>query len=96
MLLNNRNQDGYNKHKGHSLMKHVGMMGICCLLPIVVIGMLTLFGIRDLRTNPLVLGVSSFICPIMMVVMMIVMFRSGKTHNCCSKDSEEKVNIENK
>lgn len=77
-----------NEHKVHRTMKHVGMMGVCCLLPIVIIGILPLLRINSLSTNVLISGLASLICPIMMGVMMIVMFRSGKRHSCCSKDSK--------
>ena len=81
------NQDSGNEHKMHSIMKYVGMMGVCCLVPIVIIGILPLLRINSLSTNVLISGMASLICPIMMGVMMIVMFRSGKRRSCCSKDS---------
>ena len=81
-------QNSGNGNKVHGIMKHVGMMGVCCLLPIVIIGILPLLRINSLSTNVLISGMASLICPIMMGVMMIVMFRSGKKNSCCSKDSE--------
>lgn len=93
---NNDNRDKDKNFKGHGPLKHMGMMGACCLLPIVVIGILPLLQINNAGANKLIAGVSSLICPIMMGVMMISMFRSGKNHSCCSDDRKEKVNEENK
>lgn len=97
----NNNQDKHEnkgedkKHKGHSPLKHIGMMGACCLIPILIMGILPLLQINNLGTNKLIAGISSLICPVMMVIMMIGMFKSGKRANCCS-DNKEEVNEENK
>lgn len=91
---NNQHKD--KKLKGHNPLKHMGMMGACCLLPIVIAGVLPLLQINNLGANRLIAGASSLICPIMMVVMMIGMFRSGKSHSCCSENKKEEVSEENK
>jgi len=95
-LNENNKQDKGNKHKGHSPLKHIGMMGACCLLPIAIVSILPLLQINNLGTNRLIAVASSLICPIMMVVMMIGMFRSGKDHSCCSHDKKEEISEENK
>jgi hypothetical protein len=88
--------DKDNKHKGHSPLKHIGMMGACCLLPLAIVSILPLLQINSLGVNRLIAGASSLICPIMMVVMMISMFRSGKGHSCCSHDKKEEISEESK
>jgi len=95
-LGRNSNQDTEKKLKGHSPLKHIGMMGACCLLPIAIVSILPLLQINNLGANRLIAGVSSLICPIMMVVMMVGMFRSGKNHSCCSHDKKEEISEENK
>ncbi len=92
---NNQDQDKDKKLKGHSPLKHIGMMGACCLLPIIIVGILPLLQINNLGTNTLIVGISSLICPIMMVVMMIGMFRNGKDHSCCSHDKKEEISEDN-
>lgn len=92
----NNNQDKDKKHKGHNPLKHIGMMGACCLLPIAIVSILSLLQINNLGANRLIAGVSSLVCPIMMVVMMVGMFRNGKDHSCCSRDKKEEVSHDNK
>lgn len=93
---NNNKQDKDKKHKGHSPLKHIGMMGACCLLPIAIVSILPLLQINNLGANRLIASASSLICPIMMVVMMIEMFKNGKDHSCCSHDKKEEISEENK
>lgn len=97
MYLNSNNdQNKDKKYKGRNPLKYIGMMGVCCLLPTALIGILSLLQISGVETNRLITSLSSLICPIMMVVMMISMFRNGKNHNCCSQDKKEEVNQDNK
>lgn len=96
MFLNKNSQDIEDRKKVHNPIKHMGMMGVCCLLPLLIISILPLLKISNLGTNILISGISSLICPIMMVVMMIVMFRNGKKNSCCSDEVKKEVSIENK
>jgi len=92
----NNEQGKNNKHKGHSPLKHIGMMGACCLLPIAIVAILPLLQISNLGANRLIAGASSLICPIMMGIMMISMFKNGKDHSCCSHDKKEELSEDNK
>jgi hypothetical protein len=91
------NQDNNDTKKGHSPFKFLGMMGICCFLPILIVGLIPLLQIKNVGTNIFLTGLSSLICPIMMVVMMVVMMRGGKKKSCCSKpeEVEDTTNINN-
>lgn len=85
------NQDINNTKKGHSPFKFLGMMGICCLLPVIMVGLIPLLQIKSVGANIFLSGLSSLICPIMMVVMMVVMMRGGKNKSCCSKPDEVEI-----
>lgn len=65
------NNDGNNK-KG--FLKHGLMMGLCCLLPTILLALLPLLGSKALALSSL----SSLLCPIMMIGMMFMMIRSHK------------------
>ncbi len=90
-MLLNRKQDQTNgkKHKDLSPLKHMGMMGACCLLPLVIVGILSLFQMNNAGTSRLIAGLFSLICPIMMSIMMIGMFRNGKDHTCYSDGKKD-------
>ncbi|WFA08852.1 hypothetical protein [Tissierella sp. Yu-01] len=72
--------------------KHILHMLICCGFPILIIGSLPLIA----RYSPwisLILGfIAPFICPIMMIGMMFMMFKSkGKKEksSCCDNKENE-------
>ncbi len=75
-----------NNHsmKGHSPMKHMLHMILCCGLPIVIIAILPFVA----GFSPAIAGVlgiiAPFICPVMMGGMMIMMFRNSK-QSCCDE-----------
>lgn len=77
---NSKNNQGMHNH---SPLKHMLHMLICCGLPIVILGALPLIT----RFNPGAAGflgrLAPFICPIMMISMMLMMFRGNKKQSCC-------------
>lgn len=53
----------------------LGMMGVCCLLPIALI---TIMPYLQIRGNSNILsGVFYLICPIMMIIMMVMMSKDS-------------------
>ncbi|BCJ98448.1 hypothetical protein [Anaerocolumna chitinilytica] len=74
--------------KGHSPMKHILHMVLCCGLPILIVFSLPFIA----RFSPAVAGllgiIAPFICPIMMGSMMFMMFKGGK-HSCCDESKME-------
>lgn len=78
-----KNYKDEHKNHGHNPMKHMLHMILCCGLPIIIIWVLPFVA----RTNPafaVFLGViTPFICPIIMIGMMIMM--SKKNGNCCEE-----------
>ncbi|WP_432666072.1 DUF2933 domain-containing protein [Wukongibacter baidiensis] len=84
----NREKD--QKHKG--MMKHGLMMMLCCLIPILLIAGLPLFGING--------GVSSglifLLCPLMHIGMMFMMRKNGHKGSCHGDDKGENINVDSK
>lgn len=75
---NQSNHEGHKRkvHKGHML-----MMLVCCGAPFLVFLLIPLLGSRlNLGTWTALPFLSSLICPVMMVIMMVVMMR-GQNKN---------------
>ncbi|MFZ5968420.1 MAG: DUF2933 domain-containing protein [Bacillota bacterium] len=76
-----QNQNG--EHKG--FLKHGLMMMLCCLLPILLIAGLPLFGIKGGSLSSLIF----LLCPLMHVGMMFMMKKSGKGGSCHGSDKNK-------
>ncbi|MHB8128088.1 MAG: hypothetical protein ACYDEX_03730 [Mobilitalea sp.] len=87
MNLRSSNKEKQNNH-GHSPMRHMLHMVLCCGLPIVII--LSLPFIAGISPGIAgILGVvAPFICPVMMGGMMLMMF-SKKKSSCCEETKTE-------
>ena len=82
----NKKENHMNQKKG--LLKGIGMMGACCLLPIIIVAIVPLISSSlGVAGTKIAYTLSSLICPIMMIGMMLVM---AKGSSCCSKDKENK------
>ena len=81
------NQNEHGDKKG--LMKHGFMMMLCCLIPIVLIAGLPIFGAKSGGAlSSLVL----LLCPLMHIGMIFLMRKSGKSGGSChSNNSDVKV-----
>jgi hypothetical protein len=77
------------ERKSHNPFKHIGMMGICCLLPIIILAVLPLLNIANPGANTVIASLSSLICPVMMGIMMFSMFRGEKQKACCKEEKKE-------
>ncbi|GEM_PF-2011252 len=86
---NSNNGTADNERSSHNPLKHLGMMSICCLLPIIILTVLPLLNINNAAANGFISGLSSLICPIMMGVMMFSMFRGGKKKGCCHEEEKK-------
>lgn len=76
-------------HKG--MMKH-GMMMLCCLIPILLIAGLPLFGIKGGALS----GLIFLLCPLMHIGMMFMMRKNGNKGSCHGDDNVENMNADNK
>lgn len=90
MNLEKKNQDCSENQNDHGekkgLMKHGFMMMLCCLIPIVLIAGLPLFGAKAGG------GLSSLIfllCPLMHIGMIFMMRKSGKGGSSCHSSSSD-------
>ncbi|WMJ90493.1 hypothetical protein [Anaerocolumna sp. MB42-C2] len=91
MLFQKKSKDTADSNiKSHNPIKHIGMMGMCCLLPILIIAIIPFFNINP-GTSVVLSGLSSFICPIMMGLMMIGLLRGGKHKGCCKEENKEEI-----
>ncbi|AGX43311.1 hypothetical protein [Clostridium saccharobutylicum] len=77
---NNKNRE----NEKHNPMKHMLMMVFCCGLPFIIVGALSFINVGT-GFKAAISGIAPFICPIMMVLMMGMMFKGNKHGNCCSK-----------
>lgn len=73
---NSANEKG-NGHKGH--LPHMLMMALCCGIPVIIILLVPLIGsIVSPGISKVLLGIAPFLCPLMMILMMPMMFKSNK------------------
>jgi len=68
------------KHGGHK--KHGLWMLLCCLLPIAIIAALPIFGVKLGALG----GFAFLLCPLMHILMMVFMTKSGNSKSCCASD----------
>lgn len=73
----------------HSPLKHLLHMAICCGLPILVIGSLPLITRFSPSSAAVLERIAPFICPVMMLLMMPMMFRSMREGSCCDNKKAE-------
>lgn len=82
-----------NKHKGH--MSHILMMAFCCGAPIILLLLLPLIGTGIPWLRGALSTLIPFICPVMMIVMIPMMFRKNKGNESGNSHCETK-RIDNK
>lgn len=73
-----------NNKKG--IFKYIGMMGICCLAPIIILLLIQILGFSNNSTAKFMPILSTLICPILMGLMFFSMFKSSKVE----KEEENK------
>lgn len=73
------------KKQGHSHMKHMWMMAVCCGLPILGFLAIGVIGIA----MPSLETVLLLVCPIGMGAMMYMMHRDNKNSCCQSEESKD-------
>jgi hypothetical protein len=88
MNCHGNNQEKQGNHK-HSPLKHMLHMVLCCGLPIVIIGLLPVISRFSPGVSRILGVIAPFICPIMMVGMMGMMFRGNKRKSCCDDTNQE-------
>jgi uncharacterized membrane protein YkvI len=91
----NSNENGkQNSHKGH--LPHMLMMALCCGAPVLLLLLVPLLaktgsgGLAKIFT-----AVAPFLCPLMMVFMIPMMFKGSKDKtdkNCCKQNEKLPLN----
>ncbi|MEG2018840.1 MAG: hypothetical protein RR128_10335 [Clostridium sp.] len=97
----NENNSNNSKGKKKNPMKHMLMMALCCGLPILILAIVPFLGSGNAALKTLLISIAPFICPLMMIGMIPMMFMHSKDgsaskggHGCCGNDKVEEENIE--
>lgn len=91
MNCHEENKEKQAAHK-HSPLKHILHMAICCGLPILIIAALPLITRFSPAGGELLSKVAPFLCPIMMLLMLPMMFKGSKGRSCCDEAKEIDIN----
>jgi len=86
MKCHEDNKEKQGTHK-HSPMRHLLHMAICCGLPIVIVGLLPLIARFSPSGGELLAKIAPFICPVMMIAMLPMMFGKSKQSCCDNKEN---------
>jgi hypothetical protein len=84
-----KNNKGTNNNHGHNPMKHILHMIICCGLPIIILLTLPLIAKYSSAAAGILGFIVPFICPVMMVGMLFMMFGKKKP-SCCDEKKSRK------
>jgi hypothetical protein len=88
MKCHGDNKEKQGAHK-HSPLKHMLHMALCCGLPIVIVGLLPLITRFSPSAGSVVAKITPFICPIMMISMLPMLFSTNKKRSCCDNTNQE-------
>ena len=91
MKCHEDNKGGQGAHK-HSPLKHMLHMALCCGLPIIIIGSLPLITRFSPATGGILGRIAPFLCPILMISMLPMMFRGNKKGSCCDDTNKNQGN----
>ncbi len=83
-----QNENKTNKKKSH--LNHIWMMLLCCGAPILVLFVISLLGTSFPGIKLALVSILPFLCPIMMLIMIPMMFLKSKDNSGChGKTSSE-------
>ena len=89
--MNCHGSNNMNNKSGHSGIGHMIMMVVCCAIPVVLLSSLPFLGLAP-RFKIMLAAAAPFICPIMMILMIPMMFMHSKKSKCCD-DREDNKNV---
>lgn len=79
-----------NNNEKKKMIKHSFGMMICCIMPILIISILPLIGVKAARLSSLAV----LICPLSMIFMMFGMRKQG--NGCCNQNKDENAGMQEK
>jgi len=80
-----------NNKNGHSSIKHLLHMVLCCGLPIIIIALVPFIARFSSGGARVLYAIAPFLCPVMMLGMILMMFLGGRKKSCCNNSK----NIDN-
>lgn len=80
------------KDHNHNLLKHMLHMILCCGLPIVIISFLPLISKFSPNAEGVIRRIVPFLCPVMMISMVLMMSRGNRKENCCDNSNKNHNN----
>ncbi|SCL93017.1 hypothetical protein [Sporanaerobacter sp. PP17-6a] len=75
--------------KDHNLLKHMFHMILRCGLPIVILSFLPLIIKFSPSIGNIIGKIVPFLCPIMMISMVLMMSRGSGKENCCDNSNKD-------
>ena len=75
-----------NTHAHHGHMSHMWMMALCCGAPLVLLLVISVLGASLPGLKALLISILPFICPIMMIAMLPMMFMHGRRDDGCHEE----------
>lgn len=88
---------GKKRNNDHSPIRHMLHMVLCCGLPIIIVALLPVISKISPGMANIVSGIVPFLCPLMMLVMIPMMFGGNKKSSCCGnkRDNHEISKLDN-
>lgn len=91
---NKGNPGNHNVNHNHSPLKHMLHLILCCGLPIVLVALLPLISRLSPGAGSAVSKIVPFLCPLMMIGMIPMMFGGNKKGGCCDNKNKDHNNVE--
>ncbi|MBU3160829.1 hypothetical protein KPL37_13870 [Clostridium frigoris] len=86
-MKDNINDENKENKGGHSSIKHILMMVLCCGLPILLIAVLPFLKIGNTAFRITLASIIPFLCPILMLFMIPMMLKGSKKGKSCNNNN---------
>lgn len=92
---NNHDHNGDENLGGHNHKNHLWMMLLCCGVPLAIIALLAVFGGSIPSARSILLPIIPFLCPVMMLLMMLPMLLSWRKGSQGGQNPSETERLQN-